>query len=169
MDGSTVDVPFRKQLRLNGFNYSKAGYYYITICTLNRQETLCKIVGGDAHIAPSVLLSEHGKIIEKYIKNIDIKYENTFIDKYVIMPNHIHMILVRANGAMWASPPTGITIPSIIRSLKILATKETGAALFQKSYYDHIIRDEDDYQTKWNYIDTNPARWADDEYFQVKP
>jgi hypothetical protein len=167
----------RKQVRLKDYDYSKAGYYFLTICALNRCEIFGQAVGGDANIAPSVFLSKIGAITEKYIKNIDLKYENVYVDKYVIMPNHIHMIIAlkdgAINGAMLASPPTdsgkalpsaNALIPKIIRSLKILVTKEAGTSIFQKSYYDHIIRNQADYLTKWNYIDTNPARWVDDEY-----
>jgi REP element-mobilizing transposase RayT len=161
------DVPFRKQMRLKGCDYSQTGYYYVTICTINRSEILGQIVGGDAHIAPSILLTEYGKITKKYIENINISYAAVYVEKYVIMPNHIHMITALANGAMWASPPTGIKIPRIVRSLKTLVTKECGNSLFQESYFDHIIRDETDYLTKWNYIDTNIARWADDKYNSV--
>ncbi|SHI21429.1 REP element-mobilizing transposase RayT [Sporobacter termitidis DSM 10068] len=169
MDNGKIEAPFRKQLRLKGYNYSQAGYYFVTICTLHRREILGHAVGGDAHIAPSVLLSEIGAITEKYIKNIDSKYENVYVDKYAIMPNHIHMIIELKDGAMWASPPTNTIIPKIIRTLKTLVTKEAGTSIFQKSYYDHIIRDEADYFTKWNYIDTNPAKWADDEYCEAVP
>ena len=77
----------------------------MTICTQHRHEVLGRVVGGDDHIAPSVHLSKIGIIAEKYIKNIDLKYENVYVDKFVIMPNHIHMIIVLENGAMWASPP----------------------------------------------------------------
>ena len=178
MNGRKIDMPYRKQMRLKGYDYSQAGCYFVTICTLHRRETLGRIVGGDALIAPSVLLSEIGKITEKYINNIDIKHEKAHVDKYVIMPNHIHMIIALENGAMWASPPTDgmmgaahssdARIPKIIRSLKTLVAKESGVSVFQKSYYDHIIRHEVDYLTKWNYIDTNPLRWAEDEYCEVK-
>jgi hypothetical protein len=75
------------------------------------------------------------------------------------------MIVVLNNGAMWASPPTNTILSQIIRSLKTLVTKEAHTSIFQESYYDHIIRNEADYLTKWNYIDTNPAKWADDDYF----
>ncbi len=78
----------------------------MTICTQNRRETLRCIVGGDAHIAPPVLLIEIGMIAGKYINNINIKHENAYVDKYVIMLGHIHMIIALKNGAMWASPPT---------------------------------------------------------------
>jgi len=58
-------------------------------------------------------LSKIGAITEKYIKNIDSKYDKVYVDKYVIMPNHIHMIIVLKDGAMWASPPTNAMIPKI--------------------------------------------------------
>jgi REP element-mobilizing transposase RayT len=158
------DVPFRKRIRLHNHNYVQDGYYYLTICTENRREILGHVVGGDALIAPSVLLSDYGRITEKYIRNIDEKYSDACVDKFIIMPNHIHMIVVLESGAMRVSPRSSISIPSIIRTLKTLVTKECGISLFQESYYDHIIRDENDYLEKWNYIDANPARWADDEY-----
>jgi putative transposase len=164
--GNGIDAPFRKRMRLKDYDYSKAGCYFLTLCALNRREMLGQVVGGDAYIAPSVLLSKIGAITEKYIKNIDSKYDKVYVDKYVIMPNHIHMIIVLKDRTMWASSPTNAMIPKIIRSLKILVTKEAGTSIFQESYYDHIIRDEADYLTKWNYMDTNPARWTDDEYYE---
>ncbi len=159
------DVPCRKQNRLQGIDYSKAGYYFLTICTLNRRKILGRVVGGDALIAPSVLLSKYGEITEKYIENIKLRYECAHVDKYVIMPNHIHMILMLDNDVMRVSLPENKTIPGIIRSLKILVTKEAGISILQRGYYDHIIRDEADYLTKCRYIDNNPARWMDDEYY----
>jgi REP element-mobilizing transposase RayT len=139
------------------------------ICTLNRFEVLGHIVGGDDHIAPTVLLTEYGAVVKKYIEGISLSYRNTNVDHYVIMPNHLHMILALNDGAMWSSPPTKIhKIPSIMRSFKTMITKEIGISLFQESYYDHIIRDEADYLTKWNYIDNNPARWVEDEYIVIE-
>ena len=93
-------------MRLKGHDDSQAGYDFVSICTLHRRETLGRIVGGDAHIAPSDLLSEIGTNTEKYINNIDIKHENAHVDKYVIMLGPIHMIIALKNRAMWASPPT---------------------------------------------------------------
>ena len=66
---------------------------------------------------------------------------------------------------MWASPPT-VGIPNIVRSLKIIVTKQIGFSIWQRGYHDHIIRDEKDYQTRWNYIDNNSARWVNDQYFK---
>ncbi len=142
----------RKQNRLKEFDYSQNGYYFITVCTVNKQKVLCNIVGDDAHIVPT----EYGTVSEKYIKTIP------GIEKYVIMPNHIHLIVKNENGTMWASSPT---ISQKIKSFKILVTKAIGKAIFQRSFYDHIIRDEKDYLRIWEYMENNPEKWAEDKYF----
>ncbi len=74
------------------------------------------------------------------------------------MPDHIHMIIGIKNGTMWASSPTS-NVANIVRSLKILTTKEIGKAIFQRSYYDHIIRNEQDYKDILEYIENNPIKW----------
>ncbi|MBQ7903636.1 MAG: hypothetical protein IJ362_07905 [Oscillospiraceae bacterium] len=151
----------RKKLRLEKYDYKSYGAYFITICTEDKKHILGKIVGGDAYIAPYIELSEYGQAVEKYLKNI------TGIDVYTIMPNHIHMIIrigIDSDGTMWASSPTQ-GIPQLIKSFKTLVTKNCGKSIFQRSYYDHIIRDEKDYMEKRNYILTNPSKWAEDEYY----
>ena len=70
------------------------------------------------------------------------------------------------NGAMWASPPTQ-TLGSLVRSFKTLVTKAAGQKIWQRSYYDHVIRNEADYLRIWQYMDTNPAHWAEDDYYQT--
>ena len=155
-------LPKRKRNRLKYYDYSTNGMYFVTICTKGREKILSNIVGGDAHIALFVELTNYGKIVDKYINNINSKYPNITVDKYVIMPNHIHL-MIRIDGTMWASSPT--TISDIVRSLKILTTKEIGKSIFQRSFHDHIIRDDADYLKIWNYIETNPARWREDCFY----
>ena len=98
-------------------------------------------------------------------------YQDIFVDKYIIMPNHIHMILVLCDtdtvesGTMRASSPTAALIPGVIRSLKTLVAKECGFSFWQRSYHDHIIRNEDEYLRIWQYIYENPARWSEDIYY----
>ena len=105
-------------------------------------------------------------ICEKYINNINIKYKNVSVDKYVIMPNHIHLI-ISLYGTMRASSPTK-NIENIIRSFKIMVTKEIGKSIWQRSYHDHIIRGEKDYQKIWEYIDTNVIRWKKDCFYIIE-
>ena len=118
------------------------------------------VVGADAHIGPRIELSEYGKIVEKYMQRIP------GIGKYVIMPNHIHMIIeiLTEDGSMWASTPTQ-SVSQRVRSFKTLVSKESGVSLWQRSFYDHVIRSEADYLSIWQYIDENPAYWAEDEYY----
>ena len=161
---NTENLPKRKPTRLKGYDYGAPGAYFITICTQDRKELLSKIiVGDDAYIVPQNNLSEIGLICDKYINNINIKYENVTVDKYVIMPNHIHLIIF-LHGTMRASSPTK-SIESIIRSFKTLVTKEIGNSIWQRSYHDHIIRGEKDYQKIWEYIDTNVVRWEKDCFY----
>ncbi len=102
-------------------------------------------------------------ICDKYINNINIKYENIKVDKYVIMPNHIHMIIF-INGTMKASSPTE-NISTIIRSFKTMVKKKAGYSIWQRSYHDHIIRGENDYRKIWEYIDTNVIKWKLDCFY----
>ena len=154
----------RKKNRLPGHDYSQPGAYFITICTKDHKCILSTIVGADAYIGPRVALTPIGMVVEKYIKNIP------GVGAYVIMPNHVHMILhISSNnilqGPMWASAPTNASVPALVRSWKTLVSKELGQSIWQRSYYDHIIRDEQDYLTKVQYIEENPAKWFYDDYF----
>ena len=144
-----MELPERKQNRLPDYDYSQNGAYFITICTQNRRKILSDIVGDDAHIVPK----PYGAIAEKYIRNI------LEVEKYAIMPDHIHMLIRLDYGSMWASTPTN-KIASIVRSFKVLVTKEIGESIFQRSYYDHIIRNQYDYDEIWEYIENNPRKWA---------
>ena len=100
------ELPKRKPTRLKGYDYSTPGAYFITICVKDKKQLLSKIiVGDDALIVPQNHLSNCGLICDKYINNINNKYENVTVDKYVIMPNHIHLIIF-LHGTMRASSPT---------------------------------------------------------------
>ena len=148
-----MELKSRKPTRLKEYDYSTEGAYFVTICAKNRQN-IFSVVGDDANIVPTQI----GLIVEKYIKSIP------GIEKYVIMPNHIHMIIIVDRGTMLASSPTQ-DIPQRVKSFKILATKEIGHSVFQRSYHDHIIRNNVDYLDAWKYIDDNPAKWQSDDYY----
>ncbi|MBQ7144311.1 MAG: transposase [Oscillospiraceae bacterium] len=142
------NYPQRKPLRLKDHDYSADGYYFLTICTKEKRCILSSITVG-AQLDAVVKLSPYGMAAETYIKSIP------GIDSYVIMPNHVHMIIHKANGK---------SIASDVRSFKALTTRKLGVSIWQDYYYDHIIRDEADYLTKRRYIEENPAKWSEDEY-----
>ncbi|MBE6732392.1 MAG: hypothetical protein E7561_00125 [Ruminococcaceae bacterium] len=161
-----MELPIRKPTRLKNFDYSQNGYYFVTICTHNRKNILSDIVGEGF---PLPQLSPQGKIAEKYILNINKKYPHIQTEKFVIMPNHIHIIFsINNNGRGDPSP----TIANVVGWLKYNITKQInmvynniGNKIFQRSFHDHIIRGENDYLKIWNYIDTNPQKWNEDCFY----
>ena len=156
------EFPVRKSPRLKGHDYNSNGAYFITFCVKDRHEMLGRIVGRDDPGAPCLELSEYGLVAKKYIESIEKHYNGVCIGKYVIMTHHIHMIiLVERDGAPGSSRPTTALIPNIIAAFKKLTNKEFGFNMWQTSFYDEIIRNEQAYRNIWQYIDENPAKWAE--------
>ena len=151
-----MELPKRKQLRLNNYDYSQCGRYFVTICTHNRERVFGCISAGEPFNAPLMRLSPCGEIAHKCISAMP------GIEKYVIMPNHIHMIISISDS----SPDSyRIRLSSLIRSFKTLVTKACGRSVWQRSYYDRIIRDDNEFLEIWKYIDGNPSKWLEDEYY----
>ena len=106
-------------------------------------------------------MSKIGGIIDDAVNDIENHYENVSVIKYVIMPNHIHMLVsIEDVGGRIISAPT------VVGSLKRYVSRKAGVSIWQKGFYDHVVRDIDDLQIKWNYIEGNPAQWLlkKDEY-----
>ena len=163
-----MDLPKRKPNRLPNFDYSTPGAYFITICTENRCNCLGRIVGGGALDAPQVQLSGTGKIVQHYILS-GVHIPAVTVDKYVIMPNHLHMILFVdppvSDGTSRTPSPTNALIPRFVSTLKRFCHRNIGKKIFQRSYHDHVIRGEKDYQKIWQYIDGNPSKWEEDCFY----
>ncbi len=178
-----MNKPQRKPNRLKNFDYGQCGAYFVTICVQHREPILGKIavhretttsVGEDACILPrtcmlqpppSVELSSYGVAVEKAIVQMPE------VSKYVIMPNHVHFLVENYGvecGTMQASSPT-VALPQMIRMFKVRVTRELGFPFFQRSYHDHIIRNEQEYRMIWQYIDENPLRWAQDCFYIDTP
>lgn len=152
--------------RLSGYDYSEKGCYFITFCTKARKLLLSDIVGRDDPGAPYVRLCKAGVCLERYITGISAAYPGVTVHKYVIMPNHVHLLLsidVR-EGVPRSSRPTQ-TLPRIIAALKRFVNRDMGCNLWQSTYHDHIIRNEADHLRIWQYIDTNPLKWTEDCYY----
>ena len=158
----------RKPNRLKNFDYSSNGAYFITICAQDKRCVFGKIVGQGLAPAETVL-SKYGRIAERQLMLLNDRYPTITIDKYIIMPNHIHFILMLKGESAGASPCP--TVSDVICAYKSLTTRMcknegfTHEKIFQASFYDHIIRDEDDYMIKVKYIEENPAKWQEDKYF----
>ena len=116
------NLPNRKTNRLTKYDYSQNGCYFVTICTKDRHNILSTNVGGDDLGAPKkIILKPYGKIADKYIKSINTAYESVFVENYIIMPNHIHLlILIDTYGLPRSSAPT---LSTIISGFKHLTNK----------------------------------------------
>ena len=161
----------RKSIRLKNYDYSSSGAYFITICVKNKKNLLwnvgaiCGRPFTDNHY-----LSDYGLVVNNEICKINEIYKNSVIlDKYVIMPNHMHMILILHNEVdgriqVDGQPQVAPTISRIIQQFKGSVSKQIGFSMWQKLFHDHVIRNEQEYLKIWEYIDTNPLKWELDRY-----
>lgn len=151
-----MDLPKRKPTRLKNYDYSLSGAYFITICAKDRKAVLSNIVVGASIARPKeIRLTEYGIIVETAILNIPKYYPAISVDNYVIMPDHIHLLL-QINSDNDGRPMVAPTISRVIQQMKGYVTKRIGFSIWQKSYNDHIVRGKDDYESIWEYIEHNP-------------
>ena len=161
-----AEYPKRKIIRLQGYDYSHAGYYFITICTQNRIHYFGDIIGTTLCGRPN---NPH-IMIESWLLELENKFADITLGPYVIMPNHIHVILQKDT----TGDNTGATLRDVIGWFKTMTTNEYirnvrrglynpfHKKLWQRNYHEHIIKDENDYIRITEYIRDNPALWACD-------
>lgn len=154
------NLPKRKHPRLKNYDYSTNGSYFITVCVAERKCILGTVSEREnINFAPETVLSDVGKIALKYIESIDASYSDVRVDNYVIMPNHIHLLITLC------SADNKTDISQIIKAYKRLTAKEVGYQFWQESYYDEIIKDDLHFQNVFDYIEFNECKWEDDKYF----
>jgi len=166
MQQSFPRSPHRKKNRLPEYDYSQVGYYFITICTKDRECYFGKIKNGKMN------LNEIGKLSRKYWKEIPKHFPFVELDEYVVMPNHIHGIIIIDNdnnvGDNHGCPLQNRNmelLPKIISQYKSSVTRQIRKQFdyyifaWQKSFYDHIIRNEKSLFKIQNYIIYNPLKW----------
>ena len=169
----------RQSIRLQGYDYSKEGLYFITICCQNRLHRFGKIVND------KMMLSDAGKQAQICWLAIPKHFTNVVLHDFVVMPNHIHGIVeistlpvranhhlhhhTRTNDDLPLRHGTSRTIGSIVRGFKIGVTKwfienYNTKNIWQRNYYEHIIRNQNAYQNISNYIQNNPLNWKQDKF-----
>ena len=193
-----MEYPVRKRNRLQAYDYSTPGAYFVTICTGGRRCFLSKISVGAIHESPAqwVMLTRAGKVVEAVIKMLPGRFENVFVDTYVIMPNHVHLLIRIDNERMIHEASQRISneraihesplqvdkapiatkrslLSQVIGYLKMNSSKQIHSfapdlVVWQRSFYDHVVRGERDYGEAWAYIDGNPGKWAEDELFAAE-
>jgi len=146
---------YHKRRRLQNYDYSNNGSYFITVCTLQRENLFWtqNINLNDVNIP----LSDVGIFIKNCIEQTCIHVPSVSIDNYVIMPNHIHLIITLLDS--------DVSVSGIVHYLKSQTTKHLDYSIFQRSFHDHIIRNAAEYEKIWNYIEDNPRKWNEDKYY----
>ena len=182
MNKYNPNIRHRKSIRLKGYDYSQAGKYFITICVQDRECLFGEIVDG------KMMLNDAGRIANECWLNIPEHFPHAVLHQHVVMPNHIHgiielfpanMVVVGANNYSPLRTPQPLpprspskTIGSIVRGYKIGVAKwfrihSDIDKLWQRNYWEHIIRDDQSFQRISKYIINNPKKWKDDTFHRA--
>ncbi len=179
MDKFNPDIHHRRTIRLRGYDYSTVGAYFVTICVNRRGCLLGKVVDGEMQ------LNNAGRMVRSVWDEMPEHYPGVEIDEFAVMPNHIHGIVflvgagprARTKGRQPQEVAPTLSLPDVVHRFKTMTThqytrgvKEYGwtpfpGKLWQRNYYDHIIRNEDDLNALREYIVNNPVKWETDENF----
>ena len=185
------DRHHRRSIRLKGYDYSAAGAYFVTVCSQNRECLFGDVVDG------KMRLNDVGHMVYKAWNDLSVKYSDIETDEFVVMPNHVHGIIVIVGAGPCACPgiharpesctaqpqtgqpqgvaPTTLSLPEIVHRFKSFTTAEYrngvrlqhwppfNSKLWQRNYYEHIIRSEEEMNRIREYTIENPIKWADDE------
>lgn len=174
----------RRSIRLKGYDYLQPGAYYVTIVVWQRECLFGEVVNG------KMKLNEHGLVAKQQLEKLPKRFPNIELGAFIIMPNHIHVIVIIINGRGTAEnlknpdgepsrraptqerfqKPVKGSIPTIIRSYKSavayrinLMRGTQGVPVWQRNYYEHVIRNQQELQTKTDYIEANPMLWDEDD------
>ncbi|MDR1821794.1 MAG: transposase, partial [Oscillospiraceae bacterium] len=142
-------------------------------CVKEKHCIFGEVVGDAALSVPFVRLTPEGKTVQFFVENTSAAYSGVSVASYVIMPNHVHILLLihepiahsNKDGTLRAASPTKTAVPQIIRAVKSLTTRKLGHSIWQRSYHEHVVRDFAEFRKISEYIDNNPQTWADDKYF----
>jgi len=172
----------RRSMRLKGYDYSLPGAYFITLVTYHREYLFGEMVGGEMR------LNRNGNIVERVWTNLPNHYPQITLEAFVVMPNHVHGIVIIHEGdddygrggsetrpyewgAIKRDRMMCHGLPEIVRAFKSFSARRInqlqhmqGVAIWQRSFYDHIIRGDQDLQNIWEYIQTNPQKWQEDQF-----
>ena len=162
----------RKSIRLKEYDYSLPGFYFVTICTHKRKCIFGTIINGD------YTLNQHSLIAQKYITLISSHFENANIDCFIVMPNHVHFILQITHETVGAihelplqpSERRKMLLPKIIGFYKMNVSKQIrlqllNSDIWQRNYYEHVIRNQEELHSTREYIQNNPLQWIGDQYY----
>ena len=168
---TSEDLPRRKKIRLEGYDYSKNGLYFVTICVTEKYQVLWENVGANSVrplTAKELLrpkLSDIGKVVKKKLAEIGEHYPDVFVEMSCIMPDHVHIIIniekqPKIGRTLFAPTSETPTLSRVIKHFKEAVTKELGYSIWQKSFYDTIIKNRKQHAEIRHYIANNPAKYV---------
>ena len=182
-----MEYPKRKMPRHPIYDYNTPGYYFITLCTKEKAKILGEIVGRslpDApdtttlqqrsilEAAPYIQYSKYGETACRQLDHMASFYKEITLEKYVVMPNHIHMIL-HINRIISHENDDKLRrnalVSRFVGTFKRFCNKQYGQNIWQTSFHDHVIRNEKDYLKIWEYIENNPLKWTLDCFYGDQP
>lgn len=159
-------LPQRCGLRLKGYDYSQEGAYFVTICTHGKECLFGEVIGSEMKV------NELGRKVQEAWNDLPVHYPHIAMDAFVVMPNHVHGVIVlraRAERAGLKPAPTQHGLPEIVRAFKTFSARRinefrrtSGVPVWQRNYYEHVIRNDADYDRIAEYITNNPQRWMED-------
>ena len=168
-----LETHHRRSIRLQGYDYTQASMYFVTICAHSHKCLFGGIFDGQMR------LNDAGQVVLKCWDDLPRHYKNLELDYFTIMPNHVHGIMVISDvpvvGAGFKPAPTEKRhgLSEMVRALKTFSSKRIneiratpGMPVWQRNYYEHVIRDDDDLNCIREYIINNPVNWHDDEEHQ---
>lgn len=158
-----MELPKRNKNRLNEFDYSTPNAYFVTVCTHELRNLFWETVGAVIGRPWDAPLTEVGKIVWQSIEDIPKHYPAVTVDHFAVMPNHIH-ILLQIHSDSNGRPMTAPTVAMVVNQTKGAVTKKAGFTVWQKGFYDHVVRGESDYREIWEYIEGNPGKWEEDRF-----
>ncbi|HSA59197.1 MAG TPA: transposase [bacterium] len=151
----------RRSIRLQGFDYRTPRAYFVTICTWNRFHLLGDVVDGSLKISPI------GRVVRDCWQELPNKFPNAQLDEFVVMPNHLHGIIRLVGAPLMAPGNRAPTLGEVIRHFKAIATREvhridSSIPIWQRNYYERIIRVNGELERVRRYIRDNPKNWGND-------
>ncbi len=153
-----MELPKRKQIRCPYINYTKVGVYFITLSTTERRNYFWMNPHEKYDIPDEIRLNTNGNLVLEILQEIPVHYPYVKLDYFVIMPDHIHLLL-RYLPQKEENTDARKDITVIVGQMKGILTKKIGYSIWQKSFFDHVIRNDDDYLETARYIQNNPMRW----------
>jgi REP element-mobilizing transposase RayT len=174
MNDNPTILPRRRSLRLKGYDYSQAGAYFVTICAHDKACLFGEVIGNE------MKMNELGLKVQTVWDELPVHYPHVAMDAFVVMPNHVHGVVVLRADEVGAGLKPARTEPArtestrhglqeIVRAFKTFSARRinefretSGAAVWQRNYYEHVIRDDADYNRIAEYVANNPQRWAED-------